>query len=590
MQDMKDKMAQSTADAETAISGEPTVLTKLTEPDDTANAASSPALLDLQIQSNQLYRAANELQRTNRFQSMILDSINQGIVVVDEYSQLVAWNDEFLRLYGLGKTSLHKGMGLQDFSELFALSKSSGPTSTSLSFNDRLGSLKSGEYLDVLADGTAIEIKVGIRDSGGLIATYTDVTSHFATEARLREQRKQLEQQVIQLQTLGHSLEEARIQAVKSDQQKSRFLAMISHDIRTPMSAIISSLELLSAGKTEADSESLRQVALASARQMLFLLSDIIEVSRSDGWNFTIENEDVAISDLLTSIVAVWQPFAARKSVELDLVIAETIPHSIQTDPKRLRQVVDNLLSNAIKFTEVGTVRVYVDLVDAPVGDFIRIRVQDSGRGISSDMQHKLFQDFGRVESAHEPQVEGTGLGLSNCKRIVESMNGTIGAESVAGSGSVFWIELPLVRGTLEVAAAETTRPAPPARTDEGRSLRFLIADDNELNRVILSTSIQRLGATSKLAVDGQQALDMFQAEDFDIVLMDNHMPIANGAEVTKWIRALATCKKSVPIIGITASEDQDEHAALLQAGMTAVYTKPLSNADLVTILQTYTR
>lgn len=588
MPKMEDKKAKLKTGAESATRTEPNIRSKAFEDDSSASIASNPALRDLQIQSNQLYRAANELQRTNRFQSMILDSINQGIVVVDEYAQLVAWNDEFLRLYGLSKTSLHKGMGLQDFSELFAPSQTSAQPSQSLSFNARLGSLKSGEYLDVLTDGTAIEIKVGLRDSGGLIATYTDVTSHFATEARLREQQKQLAQQVTQLQTLGHSLEEARNQAVKSDQQKSRFLAMISHDIRTPMSAIISSLELLSADESQADQERLRQVALASGRQMLFLLSDIIEVSRSDGWNFTIENEDVAISELLVSIVAAWKPFAARKSVKLNLAIAQTIPYSVQTDPKRLRQVLDNLLSNAIKFTDSGTVTVHVDLIGAPASEVIRIRVQDSGRGISRDMQHKLFQEFGRVENAHEPQVEGTGLGLSICKRIVESMSGTIGAESAAGSGSVFWIELPFVKGTLAVEAAKTAPPAASALAHESRSLRFLIADDNEVNRIILSTSLERLGCSCKFAVDGQQAFELFQAEDFDVVLMDNYMPIENGADVTRRIRALTTPKKSIPIIGITASEAQDEHAALLQAGMTAIYTKPLSKADLMSILQRY--
>ncbi len=588
MPDMEDKKAKLKGEAASAAPAKPTIPASSIPAENAPAVASGPALRDLQIQSNQLYRAANELQRTNQFQSMILDSINQGIVVVDEYSQLVAWNDEFLRLYGLGKKSLHKGMALADFSKLFAISKNSGGQSKLLSFNDRLASLKSGEYLDVLADGTAIEIKLSKRDSGGLIATYTDVTSHIATEARLREQRKQLEQQVTELQTLGHSLEEARSQAVKSDQQKSRFLAMISHDIRTPMSAVISSLELLSADKSQADQERLLQVALASGRQMLFLLSDIIEVSRSDGWSFTIEKEDVAISELLTSVVAAWQPFAARKSVKLDLAIADTIPYSVQTDPKRLRQVVDNLVSNAIKFTDVGSVTVDVDLIGTAAGDLMHIRVKDSGRGISSDMQHKLFQEFGRVESANAPQVEGTGLGLSICKRIVESMNGTIGAESVAGSGSVFWIKLPLVRGMLAVAAAKTAAPEAPAIPNEARALRILIADDNEINRIVLSTSLKRLGCASTLAVDGQQAFDLLQAEDFDVVLMDNYMPIANGADVTRWIRALSTSKKSIPIIGITASEAKDEHAELLQAGMTAVYTKPLSHADLVSILQAY--
>ena len=558
--------------------------------DGAAAAGVDPALRDLQARSNQLYRAANELQRTNRFQSMILDSINQGVVVVDEFDQLVAWNDEFLRLYRLGKASLHKGMSLQAFSELFAQPETPGQEARPLSVNGKLASLKSGDYFDVLADGTAVEVRVSTRDSGGLIATYTDVTAHIETEARLRHQRKQLEQQVTQLQTLGRSLEEARSQAVRSDQQKSRFLAMISHDIRTPMSAIISSLELLSSARDDDDQERLLDVALASGRQMLFLLSDIIEVSRSDGWTFTIEMEDVPLGGLLTSTVEAWQPYAARKSVGLRLEIAETVPPILQTDPKRLRQVLDNLLSNALKFTEVGQITIRVDTVDGAAGARVRIRVQDSGRGISPEMQHRLFQEFGRIESAGAPKVEGTGLGLSICKRIVESMAGAIAVESVEGSGSVFSIELPCVAGATATDAGTAVPPATSLPPAQERSLRVLLADDNELNRIVLSATLERLGCACTLAADGQEAFDLLQAGEFDVVLMDNYMPRANGDEVTRRIRALDGVRSAIPVIGITASESEDEHGALMKAGMTATYTKPLSEADLARIFETYVR
>ncbi len=578
----RDEMTQGSADAGHH--------TQRTEPEPGQDRKASghpnpgPALRDLQVQSNQLYRAANDLQRTNRFQAMILDSINQGVVVIDEFEQLVAWNDEFLRLYGLSRTALQKGMCINDFSDLFRPLASNGTRAESVSVNDRLGHLKSGDYVDVRPDGTAIEIKVTTREAGGLIATYTDVTGHIATEARLREQRRQLEHQVTQLQALGKSLEEARCQAVRSDRDKSRFLAMISHDIRTPMSAIVSSLELLSGGEADADKDHLLQVALASGRQMLFLLSDIIDVSRADGWSFTIETDNVSIRDLLASTVAAWQPLAAARAITLDLSIAEAVPHVIQTDPKRLRQVLDNLLSNALKFTNGGEVTVQVDRIGAGGRDRLRIRVADSGRGISSDMQHKLFQEFGRIEADNAPEVEGTGLGLSICKRIIESMNGTIGVESAVGTGSVFWIELPCDTGALDqdAPAPESPRTA----VYDGRKLRILVVDDNKINRTVLSASLDRFGCDCVQASDGQEALALVEAEDFDAVLMDNYMPGANGAEVTTWIRALPPPKNAVPIIGITASEDLGDHDALRQAGMTAVYTKPLGEAALVSILK----
>lgn len=519
---------------------------------------------------------------------MILDSINQGIVVVDEFSQLVAWNDKFLRLYSMSENALHKGMELQSFSELFASSANNPMLATALSSNNKLGALGQGDYLDVLADGTAIEIRVSDRNSGGLIATYTDVTAHFETEAKLRTQRKLLTGQVAQLQSLGKSLEEARKQAVHSDQQKSRFLAMISHEIRTPMSAIISSLELLSDSGHPQDQERLREVALASGRQMLFLLSDIIEVSKTDGWNFTIEVEDVKITELLTSIVDAWQPFAGQKNISLDLKIGPAFPTYMRTDPKRLRQVIDNLVSNAIKFTEVGSVNISAGIDSTPEGNVVQVRVHDTGRGISQDMQHKLFKEFSRVENSTSPKVDGTGLGLSIAKRIVTSMDGKIGAESKADQGSTFTIQLPFVPVKQIHKLQLSSPPAPSEVIDKDRAPCVLIADDNEISRIVLASALERLGCKTVSAADGIQAFEIFETQHFDLILMDHHMPISNGLDATKRIRAMTTKKKSTPVIGLTASEDHDEKTAMLDAGMSVVYTKPLSKSDLNSILAEY--
>ncbi|WP_439143574.1 ATP-binding protein [Planktotalea sp.] len=552
--------------------------------------ASDTTVRDLQAQSNQLYRAANELQRTNRFQSMILDSINQGVVVVDEFSQLVAWNDEFLKLYGLNPKALQKGMDLQIFCDLFAASEDSPERAPALSFNHRLGALGAGDYLDVLADGKAIEIRISDRTSGGLIATYTDATPHFETEAKLRDQRKQLSEQVTRLRTLGSSLEEARKQAVHSDQQKSRFLAMISHDIRTPMSAIISSLELLSDDKTQKDHDRLREVALASGQQMLFLLSDIIEVSRTDGWNFTIKPENTAMTELLKAVVDAWEPLAAKKDITLNLQIGKNVPNHIQTDPKRLRQVIDNLISNAIKFTQIGSVTVNAEFRKTPQGDVIRIGVKDTGRGIDKEKQYKLFQEFGRVEDTNTPAVEGTGLGLSISKRIIESMAGTIGAESDTKSGSLFWIEIPFVPAE-QIDEPSTIAPQSPSDTISKQGPpHILVVDDNQVNRMVISSSLKVLGCTTEEAIDGNDAVQKIESGDFDLILMDNYMPNASGPEAAKRIRAATTPKSTVPIVGLTASDDQHEKDVMLKAGMNVVYVKPLGKAVLTSILREYVK
>lgn len=581
MSDMNHDFDPNGCGAARATSLDPAILGSRPKSAGQAELASSNTVRELQLISNQLFRAASELQRTNRFQSMILDNINQGVVVIDEYSQLVAWNDVFISLYSLNKNSLKKGMHAQEFAELFGIQDDGLPNARPQSCNRRMATLRQGEYFDQLDDGTSIDVKVTTRESGGLIATYSDVTQHVATQLRLEHQGEKLGVQVDELRALGQSLETARNQAIQSDQQKSRFLAMISHDIRTPMSAVISTLELLADPDVRTDEERLIQVALTSAQQMLYLLSDIIEVSRFDGWNFAIIGEDVEVKKLLEAIADAWRPLAEKKGLTLHLQCSEEVPERMTADPKRLRQVIDNLLSNAIKFTESGSISLGTDLVYNSGEAFLRIDVCDTGRGISKHLQHSLFQEFGRVVSAGESDVEGTGLGLSICKRIVESMDGKMGAKSDSAAGSKFWLEIPCFQtGTVKQAECYP-RKVERLTSKAGAVPHILIADDVRSNRIVLAAMLEKLGCTYAEAGDGKEALDLFEAAFFDAILMDNYMPNIGGAETTRRIRSMAGDRKNVAIIGVTASTAREETEELLRAGMDVILTKPLKAAEL---------
>ena len=581
MSNMKHDFDPENREVANATSLDPAILGKPVAKAKATHLASSTAVRELQLISNQLFRAASELKRTNHFQSMILDNINQGVVVVDEYSQLVAWNEVFLRLYGIEKKALHKGMHIQDFAALFASDAGKGRSAEQISYNSFLGSLEPGDYFDRLANQTSVEIRVAKRDTGGLIATYTDVTTHIDTQSRLKAQGEKLGLQVNELKTLGESLKEARNQAILADQQKSRFLAMISHDIRTPIGAVISTLELLSDPSMQGDRDRLHQVALTSGKQLLFLLADIIEVSRSDGWNFAIQNEPVVIRELLHSIADAWRPLAAKKQLQLDLHHTDLLPCTLQTDPKRLRQVIDNLLSNAIKFTETGAISLFAQITD----NTIRFEVRDTGRGIQRDKQDNLFQEFGRVISANAPEVEGTGLGLSICKRIIESMAGSMGVQSESDVGSSFWFEIPYIQAEGVERLVGASQLAENLVTPAGNIPRILVADDVESIRMIVGMMVEQIGCTTAFASDGEQVLKLVESETFDAILIDSQMPTINGAEATRQIRALETHQKEIPIIGVTASAIGREHQDMLEAGMNAVLTKPLDGMHLRRIL-----
>lgn len=568
-------------DAASATSLDPAILAYRPKAAGQTELASSNAVRELQLISNQLFRAASELQRTNRFQSMILDNINQGVIVIDEYSQLVAWNEVFLRLYGLEKNALQKGMHVSEFADLFSNDEIKSQRRCSSSLNSKLGSLQQGDYFDQLDNGTSIDVKVTTRETGGLIATYTDVTQHIEIQSRLKNQGEKLGLQVHELKALGHSLEIARNQAIKSDKQKSRFLAMITHDIRTPMSAVVSTMELLADPDIQTDQERLVQVALKSGQQMLYLLSDIIEVSRTDGWNFAIAAEDVSAQELLEAIADAWRPLAEKKGLTLDLQSHKALPERMMADPKRLRQVIDNLLSNAIKFTASGSVSIASSIVENIDEAMLRIEVSDTGRGIGKNLQHSLFQEFGRVNSVGDSDVEGTGLGLSICKRIVESMGGKMGLDSESALGSKFWLEIPCVQSGVATQAEGYSKTTKRLINKAGAAPHILIADDVESNRIVLAAMLEKLECTYVFAEDGKEALNLFATATFDAILMDNYMPNIDGAETTRRIRSMTDDRKNTAIIGVTASTAQDEAEGLIMAGMDIILTKPLKISEL---------
>lgn len=532
-----------------------------------------------QRMAQQLYRAANELKHNNQFQAMILESISEGVVVFNEIDQLAAWNSVFCDLYGLQHSSLRKGMSIRDFTNLF--NENGGCGKGRLSINAHLGSLDGGEFTDMLDSGAAIEVRLTKRDQGGFIATYSDITSHLEVQSILREQRQTLREQVEELTDLGRSLQEARNKAVKSDKDKSRFLAMLSHDIRTPMSAMISTLEVLSKPGQDVDGDRLLEVALASSKQMLFLLADIIEVSRTEGWNFQLSYEATAVRELISSTTEAWRPFASTKGLELQYDIENTVPRVLRSDPKRLRQVIDNLLSNAVKFTEQGSVAIAASTTTHSDRQMLRIEVKDTGRGISKELQEILFSEFGRIVEEDQTKVEGTGLGLATCKRIIESMGGQMGVTSEAGTGSTFWLEIPIL-----VAAerdAEIAKPPTITRlaTSDGQEPRILLADDAPSNRIVMAALLDKLGCQTTAVSDGEEVLQRLCIESYDVILLDNYMLSMGGIETAQEIRSLEDENGTVPIIAITGATEANEHTELLEAGVDKVLVKPVSEQAL---------
>ncbi len=407
------------------------------------------------------------------------------------------------------------------------------------------------------------------------------------SERRYRQLQKmsaQLSDRVKAMEMLSNALREAREVAIRANKSKSRFLAMMSHDIRTPMNAILATLELL--GLSELNDIQKRQLKLAqnSGDQLLILLADIIEYARSDGWLLDIEAQPIAVDTVITNTADTWRELARKKELEIQTEIEIINDNYIKTDPTRVRQLLDNLISNAIKYTDNGVITISSKIKSEQDHNHLRITVADTGNGISESVQKMLFDDLERGEHQDDLNIQGSGLGLSICRRIVNAMNGTIGVESKLNHGSMFWFEIPVkIISEDDYLCTQDSEKSIQTLNINDKRPKLLVAEDVAANRMVLTAMLEKLGCDYEVALDGQQAVEMVQLHKFDTILMDISMPRMNGMEAAKAIRSQG---KKTPIIAVTAFSADDEKEAIMASGMDGLISKPISISSLYQSLE----
>ena len=379
----------------------------------------------------------------------------------------------------------------------------------------------------------------------------------------------------------------ARREAERSSRAKAAFLANMSHEIRTPMNAVIGFSEVvLRDPALSAESERHLRTIHASARSLLGVINDILDVSKLESGKFALESLAFHLPNLLAETLRTVEGRAAEKGLAMHLQYAPGVPERIVGDPTRLRQVILNLVGNAVKFTEAGAITVSVDLGAAPGS--LHFRVADSGIGMTAEQVAKVFDSFSQADDSTSRRFGGTGLGTTICKQLVELMGGEIHADSEAGVGSTFHFTLPLV----ETAAGDACLFEAGGEVEEGyrspRRFRVLLAEDIEANATLAMLRLGEQGHTVHWVRNGREAVEAVRTLPYDLVLMDVQMPELDGLGATCEIRSheAGNGGTRLPILALTASVMREDGDSCLAAGMDGVVPKPIDFPALLRAME----
>ena len=427
-------------------------------------------------------------------------------------------------------------------------------------------------------------------EDGGTVLWHgflTDISRQRRDAMELERYRHHLEE-LVQARTA--ELAEATQAAQAASLAKSAFLANMSHEIRTPMNAIIGLTYLVRRDTREPEQqERLKKVADA-AEHLLSVINNVLDFSKIEAGKLQLERAEFSVGQVLDGIRSMLAQRAAEKQLRIELDVDPALAaRPLLGDAQRIAEVLLNFAGNAVKFTEQGFVRLSAR-VEREQGSQLHLRfeVQDSGIGISEEAQARLFQDFEQADSSTTRRYGGTGLGLAICRRLAHLMHGEVGVQSQPGAGSLFWFSLP-----LELPAASGPRAALPlSRNHIAQDLqqqfagtRVLLAEDNAVNQEVAVALLSSAGLQVDVAEDGQQAVDMVQQRDYALVLMDVQMPVMDGLDATRAIRASAR-GRLIPILAMTANAFAEERQRCLDAGMNDHVAKPVVAEQLFATLR----
>jgi signal transduction histidine kinase/DNA-binding NarL/FixJ family response regulator len=493
-----------------------------------------------------LLRQAGLLERNRRALRSTLDNMMQGVVMADAGGRVRVLNERARSLLELQGRGAELGASVGRVLEWLG---------------QRTG--RPGVQERRTTDGRAVETMLITLPDGGLLLTATDVTrQRAASEAEAA----------------------ARAAAEAANRAKSDFLANMSHEIRTPLNGVLGMVQALQHSGLSSAQQAMCDTMMRSGDALLRVVNDILDYSKLEAGKVALEPTPTALAPLVRDVAGLLRGAAEAKGLSLEVSVQGRQPPAVLADPVRLRQIVLNLLSNAVKFTEDGTVRLTLACAGLP-GDraAVSISVRDEGVGIAPAALETLFQRFTQADGTSTRRHGGTGLGLAISRELAQLMGGDIEVRSTPGAGSEFTLRLVLDTCSLPAddvgGAALADGPA--------RSLDILVAEDDEINQLVIASFLQPTGHRVQFAHDGEEAVAAAQAQRFDLILMDAMMPNLDGIGATAAIRAFEGKARHTPIIALTANAMTGDRERYLACGMDGYVSKPIDRAELFGTIET---
>ena len=537
-----------------------------------------------------LWRAIRHNALEHARSSALLRGASDGIHVLDSQGNLVEASDSFFAMLGYGRA---EGMGLnvQDWDADFPMAD--------------LQLLVPGRFAQtqttVLAqhrrkDGSAFAVEVNVLpvDMHGrtlLFNSSRDITLRKQAEAELQQSHAALS-------ALNASLEArvtARTQELQAALQiaeaairsRADFLANTSHEIRTPMNSVLGMAYLALRTTSDPQQRAYLEKIQRSSAYLMRILDDILDFSKMEAGKLALEITRFDLDLTLAQLMHWNEDHARDKDLSLRLDCADDVPRLLMGDPLRLKQVLLNFVSNAIKFTERGSVEVRLSCLERSAQDcLLCFEVQDTGIGLRQEECQRLFQSFEQADKSITRRFGGTGLGLAICRQLAHLMGGEVGVNSELARGSTFWLKVrfPLVQAQqAETMRANALRPAGAGL----QGLSILVVDDNAFNLEVAKGLLESVGVAVQTAADGAQAIALLRAHSFDGVLMDVQMPVMDGLQATRLLRADAQLANTL-VIAVTANASAADYARCLGAGMNDVIGKPVEPEKMFHLLSAH--